>query len=304
MSNVRTSSEKDGSGERGPLVRIGELARRSGLPAGTLRAWERRYGVVSPVRGDSGYRLYSTSDERRVRAMARMIEAGLAPAEAAGRVVAQAEAAAAPTAPTAAAEGDGSGIGAELLAALLAFDEDAADRELDRAIASLSIDAVLGDVVLPVLREVGNLWSRGDADVSQEHFASGIVRGRLLGLARGWGGGEGRLAMLACPSGEAHDLGLICFGLILRSRGWRIAFLGADTPVPSILDAVERTRPDVTVLFAMDPEPFESGGEVLEGVAAGTDLLLAGPGVRPGAPPAGGRVLRGDPISAAVGIAA
>jgi DNA-binding transcriptional MerR regulator len=302
MSNVRISSAQDRSGERGPLVRIGELARRSGVPAGTLRAWERRYGVVSPVRGESGYRLYSASDERRVRAMARMIEAGLAPAEAAGRVVAQAEAATA--APTAATEGDGSGIGAELLAALLAFDEDAADRQLDRAIASLSVDAVLGDVVLPVLREVGNLWSCGDADVSQEHFASGIVRGRLLGLARGWGGGEGRLALLACPSGEAHDLGLICFGLILRSRGWRIAFLGADTPVRSILDAVERTRPDVTVLFAMDPEPFESGGEILEGVAAGTDLLLAGPGVRPGAPPAGGRVLRGDPISAAVGIAA
>ena len=66
------------------------------------------------------------------------------------------------------------------------------------------------------------------ATVAQEHFASSVVRGRLLGLARGWGVGAGPLALLACLPGELHDLGLIAFGLSLRQRGWRIAYLGAD----------------------------------------------------------------------------
>ena len=67
--------------------------------------------------------------------------------------------------------------------------------------------------------------------VGQEHFASNLLRGRLLGLARGWGSGGGSLAILACPPGEAHDLGLIAFGLALRAQDWRIAFLGVDTPL-------------------------------------------------------------------------
>jgi DNA-binding transcriptional MerR regulator len=76
MSKVRTTGP--GSGES--LIRIGELARRAGVPAATLRAWERRYGVVEPRRGSSGYRLYTRGDERRLRSMADLIDQGLAPA--------------------------------------------------------------------------------------------------------------------------------------------------------------------------------------------------------------------------------
>ena len=74
----------------------------------------------------------------------------------------------------------------------------------------------------------------GDASIAQEHFASALLRGRLLGLARGWGTGSGPLGLLACFPGDQHDLGLLCFGLALRGQGWRITFLGPDTPLATI----------------------------------------------------------------------
>ena len=85
---------------------------------------------------------------------------------------------------------------------------------------------------------------RGDASVAQEHFASGVLRGRLLGLARGWGLGLGPAAVLACLPGEQHDLGLIAFGLALRARGWRIVYLGPDAPIETVEDVSRRLEPE------------------------------------------------------------
>ena len=107
----------------------------------------------------------------------------------------------------------------ELADALDRYDEPRAI--LDRLLAVATVDTLLSEVVLPYLRELGERWARGEASVAQEHFASSIVRGRLLGLARGWGLGLGPTAVLACLPAEQHDLGLIAFGLALRSRGWR-----------------------------------------------------------------------------------
>lgn len=222
------------------------MARRVGVSPELLRAWERRYGLLDPVRTESGYRLYSDQDEQRVREMLRLVESGVSPQQAALsiRAVAPSPAGAAVQSPGAEA--------AELMEAFAAFDEAAAHRALDRAFATYSLEALLGQVVLPVLEELGDRWANGRATVAEEHFASNLIRGRLLGLARGWDAGTGPRAVLACPSGELHDLGLIAFGLALRSQGWRITFLGADTPSDSLADAVRAVRPAVVVLAATE----------------------------------------------------
>ena len=114
----------------------------------------------------------------------------------------------------------------QLRHALDEFDEAGAHAALDRLLSAFTLDTVLRDAVLPYLHELGERWQRGEASIGQEHFASVLLRGRLLGLARGWGSGGSRRALLACLPGEQHDLGLICFGLALRGHGWRITFLG------------------------------------------------------------------------------
>jgi len=239
-------------------LRIGELSRRSGVSPELLRAWERRYGLLRPQRSAGGLRLYSSGDLERVRAMQRHMTRGLAAREAAamaGRMAAEA-----PPRPAGMAAFDPDQVRKELGEALEAFDEPRAQRVLDQLLSITTVDALLSDAVMPYLRDLGDRWKRGELSVAQEHFASNVLRGRLLGLARGWGRSAGPRALLACPEGERHDLGLVAFGLALRERGWRIDYLGPDTPVESIEDAARGTDPSVVVLSAVRPEPLEQIG--------------------------------------------
>lgn len=282
-----------------PLVRIGELARRAGIAPATLRAWERRYGILDPLRSESGYRLYTPEDERRLLEMVRLVESGIAPAQAASRLSSAAPVPASPGDPGVAA-----GLREELLTALLRYDETEADRIVDRAIGFLSVETLLSDLVLPVLRELGRGWEENGITVGQEHFSSNVLRGRLLGLARGWGGGEGRLALLAAPEGELHDLGLIAFGLILRNHGWRIAFLGADTPLESVKSATAQLRPEVVVISALDRSRMIDTEPDLTEMSKGARLLLAGAGISEHlAGRVGAEHLADDPVRAAMALA-
>ena len=107
---------------------------------------------------------------------------------------------------------------------------------------------MLEEAVLPYLRELGERWRRSEISVGHEHFASNLVRGRLLGLSRGWDRGVGPRALLACVEGEQHDLPLVAFGLLLRSHGWRICYLGASTPISSVVAAAQSLEPSAIVL--------------------------------------------------------
>ena len=198
------------------LLRIGELSRRSGVSPELLRAWERRYGLLEPTRSAGGLRLYSAADLERVRAMQQHLAEGLAAAEAAA-LAAEAEPRAdqAVVFSPAAAKRD-------LDAALSGFEEARAHVVLDELLATATLDSILSEVLIPFLHELGERWERGEITVAQEHFASSVLRGRLLGLARGWDRGIGPRVLLSCAPGERHDLGLIAFGLALRARGFRI----------------------------------------------------------------------------------
>jgi DNA-binding transcriptional MerR regulator len=254
-------------------LRIGELARRTGVATELLRAWERRYGLFTPERTAGGYRLYSEDDVQRVRRMRELLGTGLSAAEAA-RQAGSEPPALAEVAPAAAAA-------AELHRALEQLDDAAAHAAFDRLLADYSTRAVLGGVVLPLLHELGAGWESGEISVAQEHFASNLLRGRLLGLARGWDRGSGRRAVLACPPGERHDLGLVIFGLSLRELGWRITFLGADTPPDTIVEIVERLGPEALVLAVTDPARLAGVADTVGRLReTGTTVWVGGAGAR------------------------
>jgi DNA-binding transcriptional MerR regulator len=271
-------------------VRVGELARRVGVAPETLRAWERRYGVLRPARTPGGYRVYGADDERRARRMRELIDSGWAAGEAAHAVTGTAEAAESPS-------GDAAD---ELLEALLRFDSASAHAAFDRVLGGRSLDTALRDVVLPTLRTVGDRWEAGTATVAQEHFVTELVTGRLRGLAREWGSGLGPRAVLACPPGERHDVGLLCCGLALDRRGWRVTYLGADTPVDAMQSAAETMSPAVVVLGAVQTEPLTAAATRLRRLARGVPVAVGGDGACAElAASAGATYLPGDPVSAA-----
>jgi methanogenic corrinoid protein MtbC1 len=159
--------------------------------------------------------------------------------------------------------------------------------------------------VLPYLHELGERWERGEATVAQEHFASQLLRGRLLGIGRGWGEGIGPRAVLACVPGEEHDLGLICFGLVLRAHGWRIAYLGTDTPADTLAEAAGVLRPAVVVVNVVTAKVSAATRRELAALAESQRLLLAGSGARGDLAAAiGATPLEGDPVDAASDVAA
>ena len=279
------------------LLRIGELSRRSGVSPELLRAWERRYGLLEPTRSAGGLRLYSAADLERVRAMQQHLTEGLAAAEAA--------ALAAETEPR-----------ADQAVGVLAGRREPGSRRgarpgsTRRAHTSCSTSCspsrrstrLLSDVLLPFLHELGERWERGEVTVAQEHFASSVLRGRLLGLARGWDRGIGPRVLLACAPGERHDLGLIAFGLALRARGFRILFLGADTPIESVAQAA-RARAQ-TSSWSARSAPNSSRRPPAHSVSSprGTPVYLGGAG----ATAVGGEfpTLTGDPVAEADRLAA
>ena len=273
------------------VLRIGEVSKRVGVSPEVLRAWERRYGLLQPTRSPGGLRLYSSADVDRVRLMRRHIDDGLAPAEAAALA----------TGGVVPVDGDRSTlatVGAQLREALDRFDEPQAQAAFDRLVGIATVDTLLSDVVLPYLQELGARWERGEASVAQEHFASGLLRGRLLGMARGWGRGLGPLAVLACLPGEQHELGLISFGLALHERGWRIVYLGADAPVETVAEVSAGLDPRLVVLSAVSVELVERSLPALRELAGQRLVALGGPAARHGQPEIDGILrLRGDVVT-------
>ena len=284
----------------GGALRIGELSKRTGVSPELLRAWERRYGLLRPTRSAGGLRLYAAVDVERVRLMQQHLAEGLAAAQAAAAAsrAMVGEAASPPVLSSTA-------LREELTDALDGFDEPRAQAILDRLLAVTTLETLLSEVVLPYLRELGERWARGDASVAQEHFASALLRGRLLGIARGWGVGIGPGAVLACPPGEHHDLGLIAFGLALRARGWRIVYLGPDTPIETVEDACRRLEPSLVVLSAVTRERVRPVVEQLRGLGARRRLALGGAAAASGVVESDGvLLLTGDPISEATRVTA
>ncbi len=159
------------------------------------------------------------------------------------------------------------------------FDEAAAHAAVDQAMRSLSLDTAMGSVMLPALRELGEEWEAGKPTIAREHFASHLIRRRLGAFTLTWGGGRGPRAILACPPGELHDVALICFGLLLRRSGWRISYLGQDTPIDAIAQAAAVGRVDAVVLAATRTGVLDPVRAALAQLGERHPLVLAGPAV-------------------------
>lgn len=259
-------------------MRIGDLSGRTGVSTHQLRAWERRYGLLRPRRSGGNYRLYAPADEARVRLMQRYLREGIPPAQAAELTIAARFTVSAgggrhvPSRDAAAAQ-------QEIRKALTGFDETSAQRVLERLFIAFTPTTVTRDVLMPYMHEVGEQWSTGHMSVGEEHFATNFFQARLLALARGWDRGLGPRALLACAPNEQHTLGLIVFGIALHELGWRITYLGADTPIATLSEVAKIINPELTVIAATMPRRLPRYAKQLSSFTAKWSLALGGAGV-------------------------
>lgn len=253
------------------VMRIGELSRRTGVSPELLRAWEQRYGLLCPTRSQGGFRLYTSEDERRVRRTTALIADGLSAAEAARLASSSWPVDSGTDRPLVA------DLAAELREALDGFDAAGGHAGLDRLFSTVSIEFALTEVLIPYLRELGDRWAAGSVTVAQEHFASNLIRGRLLGLAGDYGAGATSTAVLASMPREAHDLGLILLGILIARRGWQVTFLGADTPFETIETSVRALHPTLVVLATVDEALFHEHRDAIAALAAWAPVAVAAP---------------------------
>jgi DNA-binding transcriptional MerR regulator/methylmalonyl-CoA mutase cobalamin-binding subunit len=218
------------------------VARLTGLTPDLIRAWERRYGVVSPRRGPRGARLYTVEDVAHLRLLARVVAAGRAIGDVARLGRRELESLAGATLRLGAdVEAAGDGIVERALAAVQTFDAGALDRRLGEALLALGSGAFIRRVASPLLREVGKRWSEGTFSVADEHLVSGLLHGLLGSLLRLRGQTAQPVALLATPSGERHEFGLMLVALLFVDAGVGVSYLGADLPVGEIVVAVRRS---------------------------------------------------------------
>ena len=163
-------------------LKIGELAERTGTSVAQLRKWQDRYAIVEPERSAGNQRLYSEEDARAVKAMCALIESGLAPAEAARVVIADRRREQAMPEISAL---DLRSESERMRRSLMRLDGDGAAASIERMLASFSFEVVVEEVLLPYLVDVGERWTLSEDTIAEEHLASQLMRGQLLGLPIG-----------------------------------------------------------------------------------------------------------------------
>ena len=245
-------------------LNIAALAQRTGVAPDTLRKWEQRYRILQPTRTAGGQRRYSERDVARVEWLCDRLREGYRIGEAAnllGTVAA---------APTRTPDAH--------LTAILAAVESGEPTEIgllvDQAFALYDVDETLDVILAPLLREIGDRWAGGELTVAEEHVVSEAVRSRLGHLLADAGGGVRGAAVLACAPGERHELGLMMLAIALRRDGWKVTYLGADTPFDTAVDLARRQSARLLGISATTtsytPPPDAPVNVVLGGQGAGT----------------------------------
>ncbi len=255
------------------LLNIAAISRRTGVAPDTLRKWEQRYGVLRPVRTAGGQRRYDETDVLRVEWLRDRIGEGWRIGEAARMLDGS----------TTVAPDDPAELRDAMIAAVRDVDLVALSATLDHAFAVLPLQQALGDVITPALHWTGEAWHRGDLSIAQEHAISGKVRAHLGKLIADGRGDVHGVAVLACGPGEHHDIGLLMLAVALRADGWRVEFLGADTPVDTAVAFAERIGATILCFSAARPESVQALRESLAADAArtATTIIVGGAAVTP-----------------------
>ncbi|GAB4461592.1 MAG: hypothetical protein Kow0070_19400 [Anaerolineales bacterium] len=247
-----------------PTYNIKVVLNKTGIAADTLRAWERRYGLPNPQRTPGGHRLYSDYDIETIKwLMARQAEglsisravdlwnekiasgqdplAGLAPSASVSPLAV----------PPPSPDSTLASLRADWIQACKEFDELAAEQILNQAFSLFPVEAVCMDLIQKGLSEIGELWYENKLSVQQEHFASSLAMRRLDALLSAAPAPTRRETILVgCPADEWHTFTPLLLALLLRRRGYKVIYLGANVPAPRFTETVKETKANLVLLVA------------------------------------------------------
>ena len=247
--------------------RIHRVAKLTGLSKDVIRVWERRYGVVQPLRGANRYRLYTDDDVVLLRYLKAELEKG----QSIGELVAQghdellSRAKAIDTTTVERPTPYTSLIG-ELTATLDPLDREAFERRLNGAVAVIPFEDALHKILLPLQERVGQLWHDGRLGVATEHYVTKQVQQKVFAAMNQLPINEyGQKIVVACPSDEQHEIAAQASAYLCSARGCRVAYLGANVPVAALAAFCRLVDPKLVLLsLTTVPTPTKAADFVKE----------------------------------------
>lgn len=214
---------------------IKDLELFSGIKAHTIRAWERRHGLLKPSRSDTNIRSYDMDDLRTILNTSLLLKEGMSISQVAALTEKQRE------------EKIKTGIGTKwgkdealnaLKMATVAYDEELFETTSRNYRVDHGFEALVENLYLPLLNMLGLLWQSATICPAQEHFSSNLVRQKLVSAidALPQGSNDTRpMAVLYLPENEIHELGLLYLQYRLRREGRRSIYLGESVPVADLV---------------------------------------------------------------------
>ena len=224
----------------------------TGMNAMTLRAWERRYGLIRPMRTAKGHRLYSHQDVERIRRVQALVERGVPISRVRDLLDAKPE-----TAGDLRPQGPWRDYHEHMAAAISRFDERELDQIYDEALAIHPIEKITRNMILPLLVHLGERWQNLSGAIAEEHFFAMYLRSKLgARLQHRMRYAAGPRIVAACAPGEQHEIGLLLFALEAHHAGLQTVLLGADTPLEDVAIAQRRSGSDAVVISSsVEPAP-------------------------------------------------
>ncbi|WP_226677041.1 MerR family transcriptional regulator [Mesobacillus jeotgali] len=220
---------------------IKAVSKMLGIQPGTLRAWERRYQMIAPVRNESGHRLYTEEHVEILRWLISKINQGFTISQAVSLLENSALSVEKAEVPKRDMVDE---IGDKLLTALLDFNSAKAHELINQAFSLFTIDKTVIDLLGPILIKVGDLWEEGSITTAHEHFASSFIRSRIEGLSNSFPHNSFLPKSIAvCGPGERHELGLLIYTLYLRRKGFEVVFLGTSLAENDLEVVLEKVKP-------------------------------------------------------------
>jgi DNA-binding transcriptional MerR regulator len=233
------------------LYTIGTVSKLTGVGAITLRAWERRYGLIRPVRKESGHRLYTRQHIDQINRITALTQRGMRISQIRPEML-ESDAADAQSGPDADKWKDYLN---SMMAAIISYDEERLEEIYNEALSMYPIGMVTRRLLTPLLVELGLRWEGGEGNIAEEHFFAFYLRNKLGARYHHRGrGNRGPLILVAGLPGEHHEIGLLLFALAAHESGYRVLPLGANMPLRD-LSAVASKKHCAAIVLSGAIEP-------------------------------------------------
>ena len=246
---------------------ISDLEKLTGIMAGTIRIWERRYRIIKPHRTDTNRRWYDSEDLKRILNISILYRKGIKISKIATFSGPEIE----EKVKLLTRESSDSETQIDsLIVAMSDLDEERINDILMRSVINRGFEPTFTTIVFPFLRRVGVMWHTGSVDIGAEHFVSNIFRKRLISAIDTLtppANPDAKKFLLYLPENELHEMGLLFYKYVIRKRGHNVLYLGQSTPINGLVDVVDRWHPDFLVTGALTSLPFDKPEDYLKRIS-------------------------------------